>query len=303
MTGLDKKPIKILFILIGFTLILGIPGVLAANDTDTIVINVSVQDKTEITILQNILNWTNVNPGSASEMQVIDVKNVGSTNVTGIYGYVDAIDDETSNPTGSDDPQVYAAGSVLTLRRNESGGENYFAGRLEWNYTDSIELITLPDDAQAWGWFKNTSYEYTWALANGTDGTCNETGSALYVNKYSDNGTSMTREVAGGSYSDGGTFREGTEDWGLFDSFPADSPWNNYCLAAFHDCTKLYVYKYDRRPSGNTDFDGCLNSGFLNTTNFLGPGELQKINLNVWMPYGMPEGNLLQATLTIFATE
>jgi hypothetical protein len=236
-------------------------------------------------------------------MQAIDVQNVGSNNVTYMYGYVDTIDDESSNPTGSDNPQDYAAGSVLTLRRNEIGGENYFAGRLEWNYSDDIELITLPEDAQAWGWFKNTSYEYTWSLANGTNDRCNETGATLYVNKYDDNGTSMTREVAGGSYSDAGTFREATEDWGLFDNFPADSPWNNYCVAAFHDCTKLYVFKYDRRDIGTTDFDACQDLGFLNTTESLGPQEIQKVNLDIWMPTGMPAGNLLQATLTIYAQD
>ena len=275
----------------------------AAFNISEIPVNVSVEGVTEIEINPYSLTWTDVAPGTEGGVLEIDVKNIGSTNVTGFYGYVDTLTDETTNPIGSSNSQDYASGGVLTFRRNESGAEHYFAGRVEWNNTNRIELITLPTDAVSWGWFRNASVEYVWGLANGTSAEdnhwCNESGASLIVNKYDDNGTSMTRNVDGGTYSDdGGTVSTGV-DWGIFDGFSA-GPWQNYCVAAYYNCTKLYVYKYDRNFDSTAT---CADLGFLNTTMWRGPSEIQTINLNVWMPYGVPAGDMLQATLTIYATE
>ncbi|MBD3155776.1 MAG: hypothetical protein GF368_03920, partial [Candidatus Aenigmarchaeota archaeon] len=148
-----------------------IPQVFADYNESSIPVNVSIEAVTEIEISPYYLNWVNVTPGTAGGELEIDVKNIGSTNVTGFYAYIDTLTDETANPIGSSNSQNYAAGGFLTLGRNDSvtiGEEHYFAGRIEWNHTDRIELTTYPDDTVSWGWFRNASWDYVWALANGT---------------------------------------------------------------------------------------------------------------------------------------
>lgn len=290
------KKIVILVVIVGLLT----PGIFAAYDEDTMTIDVTVDTATSINIIQGSLTWS-VNPGTDfTGEKVIEVKNVGSTNVTGMYAYVNTITTEPTNPIGQSDPTKYSAGGVLTLRRNESTStDHWFAGRLEWNTTSYISLATLLTGFNSSGWFKNTSSDFVWDMRNGSDGTCNTssgTGSdpALEIEEDDDLGTAATRdpEVSG-------TYEEGTLDWGLF-KFDSD-PWNGYCVATFVNCTKLYIYKYDRRATGTTNFDGCTNSRFLNTTMWLGPSEFQRINLDVWMPSGMPAGGLTQAILTVYA--
>jgi len=293
-------------------LFLSIKGSLAddagLNET-SITINVSVESVTQIRINPTSVNWTTINPGSTGGVREIDVINIGSTNVTGIYGYVDTIADESMNPIGNSSAQAYAAGGVLTLRRNETGTLHYFAGRLDWNYTrtaDAIQLITLPTGAVSWGWARNASYEYVWAVVNGTpmnatDGFgCNETGTVIRMNKYDDVGNTTTRDVNSVSTSYPGGWQGSTPDWGLF-SFE-EGPWAGYCVAVFRNCTKIYSYKFDKRNTGGTNFAQCNNTQYFNTTTFIGPNEVQTINLDSWVPYGTPAGDLLQGTLTIYAT-
>ncbi len=296
---------KILALTLGILLTLATSTVvLAGNDEDAITVDVGVSLITQITINPTSLSWSEVVPGSAGGVLFIDVKNTGSLNVTGMYAYVDTLTDESANPIGSDNPLSYAAGGVITLRRNVSGAEHYFAGRLEWNYTDWIELATLPSGAVSWGWFKNTSTEYLWGLVNGTplnntgNGGCNTTGTVFKMEADDDIGTAETRNAnAGNAVS--GSFVTGVRDWGLFTV--SSGPLTGYCVATYVNCTKLYIYKYDRRNSGATNFVGCTNAAFLNTTNSTGPNEIQTINLDSWVQYGMPTGSLNQATLTVYA--
>jgi hypothetical protein len=282
-------------------------GVFADGNESSIPVNVSILAVTEITINPTYLIWTDIPPGTEGGVVGIDVINIGSTNVTGFYSYVDTLTDETANPIGSSDPQSYTASGVLTLSTNDtiSGttGDHYFAGRLEWNHTDRIELISLPAFAVSWGWFRNASREYVWTMVNGSDGTCNASDSEVRVNNWDDVGNSTTRDLATlpANYDADNTLDSQVEDWGIFSFSGANSPWNNYCVAAYYDCTKLYVYKYDRRNTGNTNFVGCDNIDFLNTTMWRGPGQIQKMNLDVWIPYGVPAGNFQQGTLTIYA--
>ena len=119
---------RLILIVLGLSLAI-MPMVLAATDEASIEINISIESVTQITINPISLNWTTINPGSAGGVKEIDIINIGSTNVTAIYAYVDTISDETLNPIGNDTAQAYGAGGVLTLRRNETDALHYFAGR------------------------------------------------------------------------------------------------------------------------------------------------------------------------------
>jgi hypothetical protein len=67
--------------------------------------------------------------------------------------------------------------------RNETYSSYYFAGRIEWNETEDISYmiktgVTTP---KAWGFFRNTSFEYNWLLGNGTGGLCNNSGAQFAI--------------------------------------------------------------------------------------------------------------------------
>ncbi|MEM5879080.1 MAG: hypothetical protein QXU74_01125, partial [Candidatus Aenigmatarchaeota archaeon] len=61
--------------------------------------------------------------------------------------------------------------------------------------------------------------------------------------------------------------------------------------------TKIYIYKYDKRSG----FSSCTNSRFLQGSN-LPPGDVHTLTLDVYIPYGVPNGNLNTATLTVYAS-
>jgi len=260
----------------------------AANDTVTV--DVSVASVAQISVIPDILSWSNINPGSAGAVQSLNIKNTGSVNLTNIYAYVDTLEDEATRPYGFDDPLKYAAGGVIVFK-NETYDKFFFAGRLEWNWTedvgnDDLSAITSP---VAWGFFKNTSYEYYWALGNGTGGYCNNTGAEFAISDYPDNGTVTTRTPSDASI----TFQQGV-DWGYFSINRATSPLYGSCVAAYYDCSKIYIYKYDKRSG----FGSCANSEYIQAPNLV-PGETHTLTLNVYIPLGIPAGNLNTAIFTV----
>ncbi|MEM3610125.1 MAG: hypothetical protein QW076_04450 [Candidatus Anstonellales archaeon] len=266
--------------------------VLAAEDTVTV--DVSVASVAQISVIPETLTWSNINPGTAGTTQSLNIKNTGSVNVTNIYAYVDTLTDETTRPYGTGDPAKYAAGGVIVLR-NKTDSTYYFAGRLEWNWTEDVgnKDLSAISSPVAWGFFKNTSYEYFWALGNGTNGYCNNTGAQFAIEDDPDNGTQATRTpLTTGIHLNGGD-----TNWGYFNITRASAPLYQSCVAAYYDCTKIYIYHYDKRSG----FGSCSNAMYIQSTNLV-PGETHTLTLNVYIPQGIPAGNLNTATLTVVAS-
>jgi len=261
-----------------------------ANDTATVEVNVA--EVAQITVMPDLLTWSAVLPGYAGEPKLLDIKNTGSKNVTNIYAYVDTLEDEATRPYGFDDPLRYAAGGVIVFK-NETYDKFFFAGRLEWNWTEDISNMqkTGVTSPVAWGFFKNTTYEYNWLVGNGTGGFCNNTGAEFAISDYPDNGTVETRTPSDASI----TFQQGV-DWGYFSINRATSPLYGSCVAAYYDCSKIYIYKYDKRSG----FASCGNSEYIQAPNLV-PGETHTLTLNVYIPLGIPAGNLNTAIFTVSA--
>ena len=260
---------------------------------DTVTVDVNVATVAQLTVIPEILSWSDINPGTTGTVQSLNIKNTGSVNLTYIYAYVDTLTDEATRPYGYDDPLMYAAGGVIVFK-NETYDKFFFAGRLEWNWTedvgnDDLSAITSP---VAWGFFKNTSYEYYWALGNGTDGFCNNTGAQFAIEDDVDNGTVETRTPTTTDI----ILQTGT-DWGYFSINRASAPLYESCVAAYYDCSKIYIYRYDKR----TGFASCGNPNYIQAPNLV-PGETHTLTLNVYIPLGIPFGNLNTSTFTVYAT-
>ena len=268
-------------------------GVLAdANSTVTIDVNVS--QTASITVMPTTLNWTSVNTGAAGGTKYLNVKNAGSINVSQIYSYVDTLTTESTRPYGSSDPKSYSAGGVISIR-NETDTQNYFAGRIEWNWTQDIpnHVWTSVTSATSWGYLRNTSSDYVWVVGNGTAGRCNETGAQFALETDVDLGTAATRTPINAISLT--TSAGDSANWGY--GAVTTGTLAGYCVAVNTACTKVYVYKYDKR----SNFTGCTNANYLQTANLM-PGNTITLSLDAWIPNGYPGGMLNQTIMTVYAT-
>jgi len=284
-------------LLFAFVLILATSLVytaLADTYTDTATVYVSVQAVTQISVEPDVLQWTNVPVGSAGGTQSLNVKNIGSKNVSQIHAYVDTLEDEASRPYGSSNATDYAAGGVIVFR-NETYNKYFFAGRIEWNWTEDISNMIKSGVSSpvAWGFFKNTSYEYNWLVGNGTDGFCNNTATQFAVEDDVDNGTAATREPS----SSGIQCNQADENYTYCRVTRSSAPLYESCVAVYKDCSKIYIYKYDKRGG----FGSCGNAAYIQEGNLV-PYQTHTIMLDVYMPLGVPSGDLSTATFTVYAS-
>ena len=278
-------------------------------------VDVSISSYSEITLDPSSLGWYELIPGNTGGVKYVDVENTGSANLTDMYAYVDTNEDETTNPYGTGYIANYAAGAVIVFANQSQGVDagagyrNYtFAGRLEWNWTDDVsntDHSAFNQTPTAWGFFRNVTNDYYWAVRNGTNASFPGTDGAMYCNNSdalfgieyeADQGTQATRtpEIINISY-------EGTSDdnnpWGLFAVNNIDSPLYGMCVAVNYTCDKIYIYKYDKRD----DFDDCSNSAYVREE-LMTPNEVQKLSLDVFIPKGLPQGNMTTARFTVAAT-
>jgi hypothetical protein len=286
---------SIIFSIILFSLILFIsfnfmPVMAAYNTTD---IDVNISTLSQITLIPSYLNWTQMTAGSVGGYKNITIKNTGTTDVSNVFGWVDTLEDETARPYGSSNPASYAAGGMLTVM-NDTGEKYYYLGRLEWNWTDDIpnhdwSAVTTP---VSWGYFRNITDNYVWVLGSGTAGRCNESDAEFEIETEKDLGTQATRtpDITVDLVTSAGDSRRWS--YGTIDS----GTLSGSCVAAYHDCSKIYIYKFDKR----TNFTGCGNTEYLNAQ--LPPGNETNLKIDVWIPTGIPSGNLTRATLTVEAT-
>jgi hypothetical protein len=275
------------------------PTPVLADVNDTVTIDVNVTEAAAIIVVPETLNWTSVSTGQAGGIKYLTVKNAGSINVSQVYTYIDTLTTENSRPYGSSDPKDFSAGGVITLR-NETDTKYYFAGRIEWNWTQEIpnhDWTAVDDaDAVAWGYFRNTSSDYVWVLGNGTDGYCNNTNTEFALEYDVDLGTAATREPEGPYSRDGGD-----ANWSYFSIDDASSPLNGHCVAAWWDCSKVYIYHYDMRTTAPYDFDTSNNAAYLQYAN-LTSGNTIILEADAWVPNGYPAGFLNQTVLTVYAS-
>jgi hypothetical protein len=186
--------------------------------------------------------------------------------------------------------------------KNETYDKDFFAGRIEWNWTEDISEMNknnVNGPIKSWGFFKNTSYEYNWLVGNGTGGQCNASGTQFAIDDDEDVGTAATRTPT----TDGITCtQQGTSPYSYCSIDSTRIPLNQSCVAIYYDCTKIYIYRYDKRS--NPNFAYCGNSRYINEANFTPGQDSHTLTLNVYAPYGIPAspGSLNTSTFTVYAT-
>ena len=278
----------ILVVAIGFVFM----GMVLAAD-DSVTIDVNVTETSSIIVIPDTLEWNNTQTGVPGGVKYLTIKNAGSLNVSNIHVYMDTLSTEQVRPYGSPNSDDYSAGGVITIM-NETDTQYYFAGRLEWNWTSDIpnndwSAVTSP---AAWGYFKNTSFDYVWVLGNGTEGRCNETDTEFAIEYDVDLGTQLTRTPIAVGASDGND-----ANYAYFSVNDASSPLNLYCVATNVNCTNIYIYHYDQR----TGFTDCNNAAYIQEGDLVS-GNTSTLLVNPFIPTGLPSGYLNTTTMTIEAT-
>jgi hypothetical protein len=275
---------------------LGFQQAYAAETNVTIDVNVTVLS--EITVSPASINWTLVSPGqtgsAVSGVRLLDIHNTGSVNITNIYAFVTTLQNETTRPYGASEARNYSAGGVLVFH-NSSSPAFFWAGRIEWNWTGPISNIDLTaidqNSRSAQGFFRNASTTFVWAVGNGTNG-CNDSDAVFAIDSDADLGTAATRAPT----TDSITMDGGDLEWAYFSV--NREPLNGMCVAINRTCDKIYIYKYDKRSVSGSDFGSCGNSRYIYAGLNLTPGAIETITADVWMPRGMPLGNLTKTIWT-----
>ena len=268
-----------------------------ADASNTTTLDVNVSQTAIISVLPTTLNWTSVSTGQNGTTKYINVKNIGSENVSSIYTYIDTLVSEYYRPYGGA-ATAYSAGGVIAVKNETASTDYFFSGRLEWNWTQDIPnhdwSIVDDVDAHAWGYLRNASSDYVWVLGNGTDGYCNNTATEFAIEYDVDTGDVGTRTPEGGY-----AIEAESAEWGFLGITDGSSPLDGYCVATYYDCTKIYIYKYDQRTSPN--FASCDNSAYLQELN-LTPGYTMILEVQPWIPNGYPSGYLNSTVLTVYAS-
>ena len=283
---------------LGVLLALGANRYAYATETN-VTVDVNITALSELTISPNAINWTLVTPGQAGGTKNLDIKNTGSVNVTNIYAYVTTLTNESVRPYGpTGRASNYSAGGVLVFH-NASDTNFYWAGREEWNYTSAVSNLDYSSSGiatgsrPAQGFFRNATNAYVWALGNGSTGLCNNSGAIFAIDDDIDNGIANTRKP-----DNTGITRDGGDaNYGYFHVTRAGSVLNSMCVAVDQNCTRMYVYKYDKRPG----FTTCTNSNYIVNYN-LTPNAIETITADAWVPKGIPLGNLSEAIWDFIGT-
>ena len=163
----------------------------AVDDNVTIIVNISEVSSIEVT--PTGLTWNATTPGTDAGNKTLDVKNIGSNNLTNIWASVNITGIEEENPLGQDST-YYASGGLIAMA-NDTNLTYWFAGRLEWNisYTPSgFSLSTYSAGNRSWGWFRNAGEEYLWEIianASASGGMCNNSGTGMNISSTADTGS------------------------------------------------------------------------------------------------------------------
>lgn len=292
-------------------------GMVMAAPNDTTNVSVSIASEASVSVTPNLFNFSDMglqteNFSDHSKLQLI-IKNDGSTNISSVYANPDTLDSEQDNPLGSSNPEEYAAGRFLWIKNETSGF--YHAGTLTWNRTEEAGgkpsgMQGLLSNTVSWGFYRNSTGDYLWELApnstnsgtkNGNWYFCNTSTTEdpqLRIKNVTDDGSNRDMSASATTRTYDLTTKNG--DWS--ETFVSNGPLKDHYVAANSDCTKAYVYRFDKPntfPTGNDNNRQYL----VQPSKELSPGDEFNARVGAAIPDGIPAGTTNQTTLTIYASD
>ncbi len=304
-----------------------IPSGTAINVTDNATISITLNTKTMIDISPDNMSFGVADPGTRianytnNELTGISktgfqLENIGSTNITNLWLNVTQ---PTVRPFATGDSGKYDAANFIAAEINVSpdGGaitQNAmsFIDRLEYNETRELVYLNLPADTKSYGRLRSGHNEYFWALTTaGTD--CNGSANAVTFtigtspHNQTQTGTidltsaSVDTAVLGGMYESGynANWTYSTNGAGVIS---VDTPSSDYCVAAYIDCSKVRIFRWnaDAPGAGTCGLSGNAYT-YNSTSTELLPGDSMAMNIEMRVPFGTALGDVKTGYLTVVA--
>ena len=299
-------------------LVLGISppsGVVTASDASgDSNVSISIESMTSISVSPQEFSFENMQLTETNFSDVpalqLQIQNDGSTNVTDIYAHISTLTSEPENPLGSNDAQDYASGGFLWIRNQSSNW--YHAGTLSWNRTENVggkppSMANELANSISFGYYQNATGNYLWELAanfstgdpserTGEWQVCDDTtvnSPVIRIKNSTDDEADRDMEDDTVEY----ILNEGRNaEWS--ETFATNGPLKNHYVAAFQDCTKLYIRRFDASPT--FPLSGENRQYLVNT--ILTPGQEYTARVGASVPQGIPSGVTNQTVLTIHAS-
>ncbi len=277
-------------------------GMATAQDSnDTSNVSVTVDGVTTVTLSPDSYNFSALKPTEAnfserSDLQLV-ISNEGSTNITDVYAHANTLESEDDNPLGTGQANEYGAGRFFWIK-NESSGF-YHAGSISWNQTEEAGgkpsgITNEPSNSKAWGYYRNATGNYLWALSNDGSQYCNSSASGVTVTMKNESDTGDNRDL--GQDSVGYTLDLDQDgNWSVGQA--SEGPLEGHYLAAWKNCNKYYIYRFDH----SSMFPGSGTDQHL-ISDQLTPGSTHTGRVGAAIPQGIPQGETNQTQLTVFAT-
>lgn len=302
-----KSKTKLLSALIVVSVVLAVSTTQLAvaqnyDTSDTSDVSVNITATTEVTISPGTFNFTDMGIRETkfpdTDNYTLTIENTGSTNLTNIDARLDTLQAENSNPLGTPNAENYAAGRFLWIKNYTS--DFYHAGSLSWNITEDAggkpSGVTNDDGTVAWGFYRNVTGNYLWALNNsGTDGSgnplCNDTGTQVLMKNETDDGSNRDLSASTVTYDVGST----GYNWSTVRA--NNGPLKGHYITISKNCNKFYIYRFDSR----SDFPGSGSSDQY-LVDLLSPGEYHYGRVGMAIPSGIPAGQANTTTLTVTAS-
>jgi len=269
------------------------PVDILADQTNTTQIMVNISTIAAIEINPTALNWSSVAPGSNSSVQIISLKNIGSTSfAAGVFASVDSWANYTNNPTAGDDVTKYMAGSFLLITNSSFYDTKYwYLNKILWNESTYPEPVNPA--GVSWGFFQANASNFLWEINDTVDNKClnGTNGTTLRIKTTVDAGAGSRNLNTNIAWA---TYITNDSEWGTW-TFTS-GPLADYCVATSYDCKRLMIYKFDKNASLPT----CGNTTWLSYGSF-DPGETLYFYLKVQIPQGAPSGTVTNSTVTFTA--
>ena len=318
MKGISKAMMALLVAVIFVGVVLFLPNqrveAYDVNASSSAVVQVAINNKTIVDVTPEIMNWGSHDPGSiattyqdpnaAKPLSQIQIENLGSTDITHIWLNVTQ---PSTNPFGSGSVNNYDPGNWLVLKRT-SDSNYWFIDREEFNSTTQYIYLNTPQYTVSFGKVRDANHEYFWAI-NGSTSTpqwCNGTDTAtLVVGQTAHNETQTgTIDLVGGDINTASiTSIPGNSNWGLVNGIKVGG--QTYCAAVYYDCSKLRLYRWNADApgaSGCTAFGTGQSDLTINGANTLYPGDSMIADVQLHIPYGVPDGTVPTGYMYVIAS-
>ncbi len=288
-------------------------GLAVAATSNQSNVTLSVASTTSVNLDPDVYNFSKVTVGSTNFSDTnpalnLIIKNDGSNNITDIYAHIHTLDSEQDNPLGTGAARQHASGKFLWIENGTATSRMYHAGAISWNITEDaggkpagMQTGFNGVGKRGWGFYRNATGDYLWAVNSSSTGYCNGTGTTLRMKNAVDTGnnrdltesdTTDYSPVAGNVDGTWGVDTDGTGE-------PvASGPLNGHYVAMHESCTKFFVFRFDNHGT----FPVSGNDEQFLTRDKVTPGEEFVGAVGAALPQGIPAGSTNQTTLTIFAS-